>query len=200
MEQEIKITAEVMDDTKCRFNVDRPVYEGGSLYFSGRERAEGSPLVESLFEISGIETVLITKNLVTITKKSDDDWAPVAKQAGAAIRRHLQSGGPVVAPDVESRVPSSEEIKKKVERVLQEQINPAVASHGGMVSLIDVKDNNVFIQMGGGCQGCGMADVTLKQGVEHAIREAVPEVGAIMDVTDHASGQNPYYRPSKEAI
>lgn len=200
MSQEIKITAEVMDGRKCRFNVDRPVYEGGSLYFSGRERAEGSPLVESLFEISGIETVLITKNLVTITKKSDEDWAPVAKQAGAAIRRHLQSGGPVVAPDVESRVPSSEEIKNKVQRVLSEEINPAVASHGGFIHLIDVKDNVVFIQMGGGCQGCGMANVTLKQGVEHAIREAVPEVGEIMDVTDHASGQNPYYRPSKEAI
>ena len=72
-----------------------------------------------------------------------------------------------------------------------------MAAHGGWVELIDVQKNEVFIRMGGGCQGCGMADVTLKQGVEKSIRQAIPEVGAIMDTTDHASGRNPYYSPSK---
>ena len=67
-------------------------------------------------------------------------------------------------------------------------------SQGG---IIDVKKNEVFIRMGGGCQGCGMADVTLKQGVEKSIRQAVPQIGAIMDTTDHATGRNPYYAPSK---
>ena len=88
-------------------------------------------------------------------------------------------------------------IKKRVQSILDQEINPAVAAHGGWVELIDVKRNEVFIRMGGGCQGCGMADVTLKQGVERSIREAIPEVGAIMDTTDHASGRNPYYSPAK---
>jgi Fe-S cluster biogenesis protein NfuA len=67
-----------------------------------------------------------------------------------------------------------------------------------MVSLIDVKENMVYLQMGGGCQGCGMADVTLKQGIEMMIREEVPEIVDIIDVTDHAAGQNPYSAASKK--
>src|SRR2546425_435141 len=83
-------------------------------------------------------------------------------------------------------LPTSEEIRAKVWDVLTRRINPSVAAHGGHVDLIDVQDNTVFLQLGGGCQGCGMADVTLKQGIEVEIRAAVPEVGEILDTTDHA--------------
>jgi len=85
-------------------------------------------------------------------------------------------------------------LAEKVVKVLDEEINPGIASHGGYVSLIDVKGNDVIIQMGGGCQGCGMASVTLKDGVEVALRKAIPEIGAIYDSTDHADGKNPYYK------
>ena len=71
-----------------------------------------------------------------------------------------------------------------------------VASHGGVVSLLEVKDSSAYLEFGGGCQGCGMIDVTLKQGVEVMIKEQVPEIEAIYDVTDHAEGTNPYYQPS----
>jgi len=84
-----------------------------------------------------------------------------------------------------------------VQRVLDTEINPAVAAHGGYVALLDLKDDVVYIAMGGGCQGCGMADVTLRQGVEVRIKEAVPEIRAIVDTTDHAGGTNPYYQPAK---
>ena len=84
-----------------------------------------------------------------------------------------------------------------VQRVLDEEINPAVAQHGGSVTLLDVKDDIVYIALGGGCQGCGMVDVTLKQGIEVRIKEAVPEIRQIVDSTDHAGGTNPFYRPTK---
>ena len=84
-----------------------------------------------------------------------------------------------------------------LQELLDTQINPAVASHGGNIELIDVKDNVVYIQFGGGCQGCGMVSVTLSQGVEQAIREAFPEIREIVDVTDHAAGTNPYYQSAK---
>ena len=84
-----------------------------------------------------------------------------------------------------------------VQRVLDEEINPAVAQHGGSVTLLDVKDDVVYIALGGGCQGCGMADVTLKQGIEVQIKAAVPDIRQIVDSTDHAGGTNPYYRPAK---
>ena len=84
-----------------------------------------------------------------------------------------------------------------MQELLDTQINPAVASHGGHIELVDVHDNIVYIRFGGGCQGCGMVSVTLNQGVEQAIREAFPEIREIVDVTDHAAGTNPYYQSSK---
>ena len=84
-----------------------------------------------------------------------------------------------------------------VQDVLDNQINPGVAAHGGHVSLLDVKDDIVYVALGGGCQGCGMVDVTLKHGIETMIKETVPEIRQVIDTTDHAAGQNPYFQPSK---
>jgi Fe/S biogenesis protein NfuA len=92
---------------------------------------------------------------------------------------------------------SATDLKEKVQALIDNMINPAVAGHGGFVDLIDVKDNKVYLQMGGGCQGCGAADVTLKSGIERLIKEELPEVEEVLDTTDHASGANPYYAPSK---
>ena len=84
-----------------------------------------------------------------------------------------------------------------VQEVIDTQINPGVASHGGHVALLDVKDDIAYIALGGGCQGCGMADVTLKQGIEVLLKEAAPEIHQVIDTTDHAAGKNPFYQPSK---
>jgi Fe/S biogenesis protein NfuA len=87
-------------------------------------------------------------------------------------------------------------VEQQIQQVLDEEVNPMVASHGGVVSLLEVKDQNVYLEFGGGCQGCSRIDVTLKQGVEVMIKEQIPEISAIYDVTDHAGGENPYYQPS----
>jgi Fe/S biogenesis protein NfuA len=84
-----------------------------------------------------------------------------------------------------------------VQQVLDERINPGVASHGGFVTLLEVKDGVAYVALGGGCQGCGLADVTLRQGVDALIRQMVPAIQEVVDTTDHASGTNPYYRPAK---
>ena len=86
----------------------------------------------------------------------------------------------------------------RVQDVLDRQVNPGVASHGGHVDLIEVRDGTAYIQLGGGCQGCAQVDVTLGQGIRVAILAAVPEVHAVVDTTDHAAGTNPYYEPSKK--
>ena len=91
----------------------------------------------------------------------------------------------------------SEELRTKVQDLIDNMINPAVAGHGGFVELIDVQDNRVYLQMGGGCQGCGAADVTLKSGIERLLKDELPEIVEVLDTTDHASGENPYYTPSK---
>ncbi len=84
-----------------------------------------------------------------------------------------------------------------IQQLIDERINPAVASHGGQIDLLDVTDDSIYIHMGGGCQGCGMANVTLKHGIEGMIQEHFPEIKNIIDTTDHASGTNPYYESSK---
>lgn len=88
-------------------------------------------------------------------------------------------------------------MRRKIQKVLNEMINPAVASHGGRIELVDVVNDTVYIQMSGGCQGCAASSVTLKQGVERTLMEEIPDISAVVDVTDHQSGQNPYYQSSK---
>ena len=85
-------------------------------------------------------------------------------------------------------------LAEKVVQIIDQQINPGIAGHGGFVSLVDVRGTDVIIQMGGGCQGCGMANVTLKHGVEATLKQLLPEITAVYDVTDHAEGKNPYYQ------
>ncbi len=191
-QENIAITGEPITDAMCRFTVDQPVYPEKSFYFGSKEQAEGSALAERLFAIEGVKGVQVSHNQVTVRKVGMDEWSVVGKQVGAAIRAFLATNEPVVSDEVRQRIPPSDKIRESVQQVLDEEINPSVADHGGMIRLIDVKENVVYIQMGGGCQGCGQADVTLKYGIETAIRAAVDGVGDILDVTDHAAGRNPY--------
>ncbi len=86
----------------------------------------------------------------------------------------------------------------QVAQVLAEAVNPAIASHGGRAELVSVDGTIAYLKLGGGCQGCGMAQVTLKQGIERILMESIPELTDIVDVTDHASGTDPYYERSKK--
>ena len=198
MTADVKIMADPVSNASCKFTVDRPLYPERSYYFGTIERAKGSPLAMRLFEIPNVATVLVSHDRVDVTKNGFDEWPMTARQIGAAIRAHLASGEPAVSEELRATIPPAAVIRERVNEVLESRINPAVASHGGHVRLIDVQENTVFIQMGGGCQGCGQANVTLKLGIEVEIRAAVPEVGDILDSTDHASGRNPYYSASKK--
>jgi Fe/S biogenesis protein NfuA len=91
----------------------------------------------------------------------------------------------------------SDDLKARVQELIDSTINPAVAGHGGYIELIDVADNKVYVTLGGGCQGCGAANITLKAGIERLIKEEIPEIEEVLDTTDHASGTNPYYSPGK---
>ena len=124
----------------------------------------------------------------------DESTAPRLRGASVDFIGQLMGGG------FKIENPNSgwdDPVAQALQRLLDTQINPGVASHGGYVELIDVKDNVAYVRLGGGCQGCGMADVTLKQGIEAMIKEAVPSIEAVRDSTDHASGTNQYYRPTK---
>ncbi len=91
----------------------------------------------------------------------------------------------------------TDEVSRRVAEVIAQRINPGVAAHSGSVTLVDVRDSAAYIRMQGGCQGCGLAGVTLRQGIERAIKEAVPEIEAVIDLTEHEKGQTPYYAPGQ---
>jgi len=99
------------------------------------------------------------------------------------------------APGIKGSEPSADaDMTQRINWLLETEINPALASHGGQVSLVEITEKlEVVLQFGGGCQGCGMADVTLKQGIEQTLTRNIPEITAVLDVTDHQSGTNPYY-------
>jgi Fe/S biogenesis protein NfuA len=92
----------------------------------------------------------------------------------------------------------SGDVAQRVMQVLEHQINPSIAAHGGRADLVAVDDDAAYLRLSGGCAGCGMAAVTLSQGIEVAIRDSVPEIARVIDVTDHAAGTNPYYEPAKK--
>jgi len=94
--------------------------------------------------------------------------------------------------------PDSDPLAGAVQRLLDEEINPAVAAHGGYIGFLDIADGVAYLQMGGGCQGRGLAEVTLSQGVRSAIVDRFPEIREVVDTTDHARGTNPYYQPAKK--
>lgn len=127
----------------------------------------------------------------------DPDSAPFLKDATLDyVEGLLESGFKVDAPNA-APAPPSGPLAEALQKVIDEKINPAVASHGGWVALVGVDQDTAYLRLGGGCQGCGMANVTLKQGIEVMIREHVPAITKVLDVTDHAGGKNPYYQPSK---
>ncbi len=193
----IRIRAEPRDNDTCRFVVDRPVFPDGSVFFDSPERAGGSPMAREILAIPGVSGVLIQGNLITVNADTGGNWMPIGRAVGQRIREVLGGSEPAVDPAVLDELPPEEDIRIRVEAVLRDQINPAVASHGGWIDLVGVERNQVFLKMGGGCQGCGMATATLRQGVERTLREQVPEIGAILDTTDHAAGTNPYYEAAR---
>ncbi len=152
---------------------------------SGKEE-----LGDTSVEVSGIKVFMEMKN----GKFLEDvkiDFIQTLQQNGFKVENPKVVAVETKAPLTPANLDSPEAIA--VQKVLDTEINPGVASHGGNITLVDVKDQVAYVRLGGGCQGCASAAVTLQQGVVTAIKKAVPEIVNVMDVTDHAGGNNPYY-------
>lgn len=193
--EQINIAGEAtLDPQVCKFSVDRPLYPEGSVNCTSQEAAQGSPLLEALFAINGITEVLVYGSNLTIAKSSDEEWPVLGKLIGAAIREKIQGGQPLIAESLKTREPSEKELRAEVEKLLEAEINPYVASHGGSIEVVDVKGSAVYVNLSGGCQGCASASVTLKQGIEKIIFSRIPQISKVIDVTDHSAGADPYYQ------
>jgi Fe-S cluster biogenesis protein NfuA len=197
---DVRIKAAVKGPDLCVLMVDRPVLDGYSFEAASPEEADESPLAQRLLAIGDVGSVLIHGMTVTITRENVvigaggiEDWEPLAQEAGAVVRDHLKSDKPVVSQEFIESVPPEETIRARLEEALETHINPGIAAHSGRIRLDRVEGNTAYIEMQGGCQGCAASQLTLREGVEQVFRDAVPELGALLDVTDHSAGRNPYF-------
>jgi Fe-S cluster biogenesis protein NfuA len=203
MEREITITAEPIDTGRCKFICSEPVFAGALRRFRSAAEAAGSPLAAGIFAIpgAGVTEVVVSGNIVTVGKDSPAPWPSIGKAVGQAIRGALAGSVPAIAPAPAAAAAAATDddaLYDRVAALFEEQVNPMVARHGGRIELIDVQDAVVMLRMSGGCQGCGMADVTLRQGIEAMLQQEIPEVQGIMDITDHSAGANPYVAAAKK--
>jgi Fe-S cluster biogenesis protein NfuA len=199
MNDTLTISSEVdkRNPSICRFTVNRTLHIG-TASFDNKAQTEQSLLAQKLFEIEGITRVQLIGHLLVLSKAPKQAWDELVKRVEAILEAFLVSGFALSQEQVEDRMMlMGRGTREKIQYLLAHKINPGVAAHAGFVELIDVKDNNVYIRLGGGCQGCGAADFTLRQGIEEIIRKEVPEILHVLDVTDHAAGTNPYYRAAK---
>jgi Fe-S cluster biogenesis protein NfuA len=191
---EIRSEVDRRHDALRRFMVDRTLHIG-SVKFASKTEAQGSPLAEKLFEIEGIKEISLIGKLLLATKSAEREWREIIPQVEAVLSAYLVSGLALTSEQVAERMQlMGRGTREKIQYLLDHQINPGVAAHAGFVELLDVRDDVVYLRMGGGCQGCGAATFTLREGIEKIIRQEVPEIRQILDVTDHAAGMNPYYK------
>jgi hypothetical protein len=154
VEQVIRITAKLAPNPKkCTFEVDRVLSAEGTVYFSAKAETEGSEVAKRLFELPAVAAVVVAGPVVTVTQDGSAAWATLAKDCGAAIRAAISSGLPLVKKGYVSQPPAEEVLREKVQKVLDFEVNPAVASHGGFIEIVEIRDKDVVLKMGGGCQG-----------------------------------------------
>ncbi len=152
-----------------------------------RERAEDEREVDL-----GDFSVLVRETSMDQLEGATVDYVERVNESGFEVRTRAAAANGDGTATTGPTTPPTGEIADRVREVLDNTVNPAIASHGGLISLIDVQDTEISVEMSGGCQGCALSAATLRQGVERMLREAVPELTAVHDITDHASGENPY--------
>jgi Fe/S biogenesis protein NfuA len=140
------------------------------------------------FDDYGFEVVMEPQS-AKLLEGARIDWIETLNESGFKVEN------PNMAP-VGSR-PLEGPLADRVKQVIDQYVNPGVAQHGGFVTLVEVRESSAFVELQGGCQGCGLASVTLRQGIERIIKDQVPEIESVEDVTNHQAGSNPYFSASK---
>jgi len=165
------------------------------MYFQAVSEAAASDWVDNL---EGL-VLIVPGPSIDRLRGSVLDLSRDADGGGMVIRNPNRPPPSRRSPTISGPPPDlSGDVAQRLLQVLEEQINPAIAAHGGRADLVAVEEETAYLRLSGGCAGCGLAAVTLSQGIEVAIRESVPEISSIVDVTDHASGTNPYYEAAKK--
>jgi len=159
------------------------------------EEATGLPLAQRLLGITGVVRLQLIGHLLVVTKSSEREWIELTTEIKSVLTEYLLSSLALTTDQVHDQMMLlGRSTREKIQYLIDTHINPGIAEHGGFVRVVDLNNDIVYLRMGGGCQGCGAADFTLRQGIETIIKGSVPEISQIIDVTNHSDGMNPYYK------
>jgi Fe/S biogenesis protein NfuA len=167
------------------------------MYFQPVDYAGPTDAVQRHDDLS----VVIPNFSIDKVRGSTLDVAGDPIEGGLVLDNPNSPSPAVAAPGTSVPPPPADltgDVPQRVIQVLDSQINPSIAAHGGHAQLVAVEGDTAYLRLSGGCQGCGMASVTLSQGIEVLLKESVPEILRVVDVTDHASGTNPYFEQAKK--
>lgn len=186
------------DASVKRFEFDFQISQKQVHYLDSNE-AQLSPVASKLFGFPWTDSVQVDTHAVQLKKQDWVDWEILEEPLVSLLSEHFSEQQQPIEenPEPPELQEGSESLEtpeaKTLQKLIEEQINPALADHGGYVVLHAIEGEKVFLEMGGGCQGCAMSYQTLKEGIEGAIRSVVPSIQEVVDVTRHEEGVNPYY-------
>lgn len=168
-----------------KYVLNAPLIERGAVNFISADSARGVPLPSKLFEIKGVEGVLIGRTFITVTKGTSTRWEEVHRLCSQTITKHLDNkesvlGDFVIPPPTVTETTTAEE--NKIRKILEEEIRPALANDGGDVSFESYEDGIVYVRLKGACSGCPSATITLKMGIEARLRQDVPNLLDVVQV------------------
>lgn len=184
------VEAGVVREPALRIELDRdspsPLVRNYGISLVEREDRQRTEIAVNVDEIR-VFLNLDTSNLLSgaVVDLVDDG-------SGPSFTVHNPNARPAVVREP-SELTITGPLADRVQEVIDEVINPGIAAHGGYVELVDVADDTLYLRMGGGCQGCAASAATLRMGIERTVREEIPEIVNIIDVTDHDAGVTPYY-------
>lgn len=189
----IRVQASPLDPDALRFLLDAPVQaSAGITRFDGA--AEDAPLSTALFAVAGVQRVEVDGTVIHIRKHADARWDDMKTPIAAAIRAVMPGTQAPLGNAVDPRQGDADaHLLEAVRGLLDSQVNPSIAGHGGHIHAEMVTEGTVFLRMSGGCQGCAASQLTLRGGVERKLRAALPDLRDIVDVTDHDAGTRPFY-------
>ncbi len=198
-ELSLNILVSMTDQPSGRvFELDFVISQRQKTYTDSTE-ALNSPIAAKLFGFPWVEKVNVNPKAVEVFKQDWVEWSVLEDPLKGLIEEHFSN---YKTKDIEENPQmttqagpdfSSPEAQTLL-KLIEDEINPALASHNGFVVLHGIENNQVYLEMGGGCQGCAMSYMTLKEGIENAIKNAIPTITNVVDVTNHQAGENPFFK------
>ena len=195
MTNSVNVKFEIEPNQTGRFYLNVRI-SGEEVHYKSAQEALRSPIASKIFGFPWTSEVSVAPEYVIVSKQEWVDWDVLSEPLSHLIKEHVELAldrGAVEENPKELEADLTDPQSERILEVIESQINPQLASHGGHISLVGVKDNVVYIKMGGGCQGCSQSKATLSEGVVTTIKNAFPEILDVVDVTDHAQGENPYF-------